>query len=182
MCGPAAIPIVIAAVGAAGSIMSASSGKQEGEFQNDVAKFNARQMENEAVQTRNKGTEEEIRQREKTAQLTSLQRAQLGAAGVDVGSGSALALQQDTETLGEADALRIRSNFGQAATSLESQADIERAQGKAAKQAGINAFRTSLLTGSSSVASKWYAGSRTGSSLGGGSGSSSFSSTNAATA
>lgn len=159
MCEPVTIGIAVAAATVAGAIMQGSAAKQQGEYQNDVSKYNARQMENEAVQTRNKGTEEEIKQRDKTAQLTSLQRAQLGASGVDVGSGSALTLQQDAELIGEADALRIRSNFSDAADTLEGQALIERSQGKAAKQAGNNAFKTSILTGTSSgagVASKWY--------------------------
>lgn len=153
MCEPATIAIAVAATGA---VMQGYAAKQQGEFEDDVSKYNARQLENEAVQTRNKGTEEENRQREKTAQLTSLQRAQLGASGVDVGSGSALALQEDADLLGEADALRIRSNFEDAATAQEDQALITRASGRAAKKAGQNAFKASLLQAGGTVAAQWY--------------------------
>lgn len=153
MCEPATIAAVALATGA---VMQGYAAKQQGEFEDDVSKYNARQLENEAVQTRNKGTEEENRQREKTAQLTSLQRAQLGASGVDVGSGSALALQEDADLLGEADALRIRSNFEDAATAQEDQALITRASGKAAKKAGQNAFNASLLQAGGTVAAQWY--------------------------
>ena len=153
MCEPATIAIAIAASGA---VMQGYAAKQQGEFENDVSKYNARQLDNEATRTRNKGTEEEIKQRDKTAQLTSLQRAQLGASGVDIGSGSALALQQDAELIGEADALRIRSNFSDAATSLEDQSDITRSQGRAALQGGQKAFAGSLLSAGGSVAGQWY--------------------------
>lgn len=153
MCDPVSVGIGARVVS---QVMQGYAAKQQGEFQNDVAKYNARQLENEATRTRVKGTEEEIRLRNKTAQLTSLQRAQLGAAGVDVGSGSALALQEDTALLGEADALRIRSNFAQAATSLEDQASITRAEGSAAKQAGRLAFAGSILGAAGTVAGKWY--------------------------
>lgn len=162
MCDPVTISV---AVMAAGTVMQGYAAKQQGEFENDVSKFNARQLENEAVRTRNKGTEEEIRQRDKTAQLTSLQRAQLGASGVDVGSGSALSLQEDADLIGEADALRIRSNFADAATAQEDQALITRAQGKAAKKAGQNAFKASLLKAGGTVAAQWYTPTSAGSNL-----------------
>lgn len=153
MCDPVSVGIALVVTS---QVMQGYAAKQQGEFQNDVAKYNARQLENEATRTRKKGTEEEIRLRDKTAQLTSLQRAQLGAAGVDVGSGSALALQEDTALLGEADALRIRSNFAEAATSIEDQASITRAEGRAAKKAGQSAFVGSILGAAGAVAGKWY--------------------------
>ena len=153
MCEPVTIAIAIAA---AGTVMQGYAAKQQGEFENDVSKYNERQLQNEATRTRNKGTEEEIIQRDKTAQLTSLQRAQLGASGVGVDSGSALTLQQDAELIGEADALRIRSNFSDAAQSLDDQADITRSQGKAALQGGQKAFAGSLLSAGGSVAGQWY--------------------------
>jgi hypothetical protein len=153
MCEPTTI--AIAAI-ATSQVMQGYAAKQQGEFENDVARYNARQIENEATRTRNIGTEEEIKHREKVAQLTSMQRAQLAASGVDVESGSALALQEDAETLGEADALRIRSNFQDRATSLEGQADITRSQGRAAQTAGQRAFAGSLLSAGGTVAGKWY--------------------------
>lgn len=157
MCDPVSISV---AVMATGTLMQGYAAKQQGEFENDVSKYNARQLDNEATRTRNKGTEEEIKLRDKTAQLTSLQRAQLGASGVNVDSGSALSLQEDAELIGEADALRIRSNFSDAATSLEDQSDITRSQGRASLQAGQNAFKASILKAGGSVAAQWYTSER----------------------
>jgi hypothetical protein len=158
MCDPVTVAVSVAAVG---TLMQGYSAQQQGAYENDVSKFNSRQQKNEAIQTRNKGTEEEIKLRDKTAQLTSLQRAQLGASGVQVDSGSALNLQQDAELIGEADALRIRSNFGDAANTLDDQADITRSKGKAALQGGQNAFKSSILQAGGSVASSWYTPSST---------------------
>lgn len=153
MCDPVTIGATMAVVG---TVAQGYAAKQQGEYQNDVAKYNARQMENEATRTRNKGTEEENKLRQRTAQLASKQRAQLATAGVDLGVGSAFDIQEDTQLMGEVDALRVRSNFQDQAQSLDDQADITRSQGKAAKKAGRTAFYTSILSGGGQVAGKWY--------------------------
>jgi len=130
--------------------------KQQGNYENDVAKYNARVTENEAKQVRNKGVEAENIKRQETAQLASQQRAQLGAAGVDIDSGSAADIQQDTHSLGEADARRIRSNFSLQANSLDTKASLIRADGLAKKKAGNSSFLTSIVgAGVGAVANKW---------------------------
>lgn len=160
MCEPTTIA---ATIGAVATIAQGYQAQQQGKFENKVAKFNARVAENEATQTRNVGIEEENRQRQRTAQLLSRQRTQLAAQGIRLGTGSALDIEEDTLTLGEADALRIRSNFQRQAESLDLGAQLERQRGEAAEAAGRSAFRTSLLkagsgflTSGEGVASKWY--------------------------
>lgn len=131
--------------------------RQQGRVTEETSEFNARVTENEATRLRNIGVEEENIQREQTAQLLSEQRAQLGAAGVELGAGSALQLQEDTQILGEADALRIRSNVQDQAGALEQQAELTRGFGRAAGEAGRTAFQTSLLAaGAGGVAAKWF--------------------------
>lgn len=165
MCDPVTIGTVAAVASASATVYGGYQAKQQGDAANETAKYNARLSENEAIKTRNKGAEEENQQRRRTAELISSQRASLGASGVEVGSGSALQLQTDAATLGEADALRIRSNFGDAAQGLDDQAELTRIEGKNAKSAGKNAFTGSILsaagtfagsTGGQSVASKWF--------------------------
>ena len=100
-------------------------------------------------------------QRRRTAELLSKQRAQLGAATVDLSSGSAFQLQEDTQALGEADALRIRSTAESKATALETGADLTLAQGEFAKSAGDSRASATLLGGAakvagSGVADKWF--------------------------
>lgn len=145
----------------AGMIAEGYSQKKQGEHEDEIAKYNARVTDNEATQVRNRGVEEENIQREKTAQLLGKQRAQLGAAGVDLITGSPLDIQEDTVLLGEVDALRVRSNFNQEAESLEEKASLTRAHGKSARSAGRSAFASALVTtavgaGGGAVASKWF--------------------------
>lgn len=125
--------------------LSAYSSVQQGEQAKDVAQYNAREQENQATQTRNKGVEEENIHRQKVAQLRARQRAQLGANNIDIDSGSAIDLQEDTQLLGEVDALRIRRNYSDQAEQMERQAELTRIQGDKAQKAGyINATATVL--------------------------------------
>jgi hypothetical protein len=158
MCEPVSIGMAIVAV--ASAAMQAKSQREQGKFQHGTAKYNARVAENEAVETANVGTEEEMKHRRATAELLSKQRAKLGAAGVSLGSGSALQLQEDTQTLGEVDALRIRSNFRSQAAALETGAELTRAEGKFAESAGKKAaigtlFSTAGGVAGTGVADKW---------------------------
>lgn len=162
MCEPVTIALALSATA---TVAQGFAAKQKGKFDFGVAKFNARQLENEATQTRNVGVEEENRKRRQTAELLSRQRVQLAAQGVELGSGSAEQIQQNTVDLGEVDALRVRSNFERQADSLEDQAGLTLAQGKAAKSAGNRAFLTSIVAAGGSFlgsaqgtkfASKWF--------------------------
>lgn len=163
MCEPTTVMAVVAVVGGA---FSANQQRQQGKFQESTADYNARVAENEAEATRNAGTEAENIQRQKTAELLSKQRAQLGAANVDLSSGSALQLQEETVALGEADALRIRSNFSNRAGALDTSADLTEREGAFAADAGnTDAGNTgaagTLLSGASTtlgtgVADKWF--------------------------
>ena len=158
MCELTTIGMVLSVVS---TVAQGYSAMQQGKYEQDVAEYNARQSENEATRTRNVGVEEENRQRRLMAEMVSRQRAQGAAGGVDVESGSALQQQVDVQTLGEADALRIRSTFGEQADVLDEEASLTRAQGEAASSAGRSAFTGSLLGAgvsifASPVASKWF--------------------------
>ncbi len=143
MCEPTTIALAMVAVS---TVAQGYQAQQQGKFQQGVSRFNAREQENQATRTRNLGIEEENKQREATAQLVARQRAQIAASGVELGSGSALQLQEDAVTLGEVDALRIRSNFEDQAASLETQAGLTTSEGGFAKAAGDNKFAGSILT------------------------------------
>lgn len=147
------------ALTAVAGLASAYQQRQQGKYQKGVADYNARVAENEAIETRNAGVERENIHRRKVAELMSKQRAQAGASGIDINTGSPLQLQQDTELLGEVDALRIRSNFDRRGNALDTQATLTRAQGKQAQAAGnMNAMGTLLSTGATvatGVSDKW---------------------------
>lgn len=161
MCEPLTIA-ALSAQGAAG-LFGAVSSLQEGEYQAEIAEYNARVAENEATRTRMAGTDEELRHREQVASFKATQKATQAASGVDVDSGSALQIREDTDLLGELDALRIRSNTDQRVEGLQTQAQFARDEGRAAKKSSRFKAFTSLLgsagsglsTGAS-LSSKWY--------------------------
>ena len=158
MCDPMTI---MAATAVVSSAFTANQQIQQGKYQKGVAEYNAAVAENEAQEVQNKSVEEENMQRRRTAELLSKQRAQLGAANVDLSSGSALQLQEDTQALGEADALRIRSNYDTQVEALKTQADLTRNQGEFAEQSGKTSAFGTLLKGAGSalgtgVADKWF--------------------------
>lgn len=158
MCEPTTIMAAVAVVSAA---FTADQQIKQGKYQKSVAEYNAAVAENEAEETRNAGVEQENIHRRKVAELMSKQRAQLGAANIDLSTGSALDLQEQTQAMGEADALRIRSNFEQRAQALETGADLTQSQGEFAEQAGRGAATGTLLQGASTVlgtgvADKWF--------------------------
>lgn len=164
MCEPTTI---MAIAGAAMSLYQGqqanSAAKKQAAYQRDVGKVNARNQENQAIKTRNKGVEEENRQRAATAQLLGKQRAQLGANGVLLGTGSALQLQEDTTSLGEADALRVRGNYADQAEAIDQGAQNTIFESEAAasntEAKGQAAFTSGLIGGATAmmpVAGKWY--------------------------
>jgi hypothetical protein len=141
---------------AASTLMAAKSAQDQGQYRRSQSRYNARVAENEAEEVRSVGVQEENKQRKATAQMLSTQRAALGASGVELGSGSALQLQQDTETQGEIDAGRIKSNYADKATSLGTSAMLTRSDGAAAAKAGRNQSMGTLLSGGAKVAGRWY--------------------------
>ena len=158
MCEPTTIMAAVAVVSTA---FTANQQVKQGKFQKATAEYNSRVAENEAEETRNAGVERENIQRRKTAELLSKQRAQLGAGNIDLTSGSALQLQEETVALGEADALRIRSNFENQAGALDTGAALTEAQGEFAESAGRGAAVGTVLQGASTVlgtgvADKWF--------------------------
>ena len=158
MCNPVAIQAVVAVASVA---MTVSTQRKQSRYQKGVADYNARVSENEAQETRTAGVEAENVHRRKVAALLSKQRAQLGASGVELGSGSPLQLQEDTVTLGEADALRIRSNFESRAAALETSAELTKSKGAFAESIGKSKVTGTILGGASKVldtgvADKWF--------------------------
>lgn len=158
MCDPVTAAVVMT-VGA--TVSQGMAANEQGKYQNSVAKYNARQQQNEATRMQIAANEEENRSREQTQQLLSRQRAQMAANGGVVDAGSNALIQDDTIRQGEVDALRIRSNFGDQINSMRDQAGLTLLDGQASKAAGKNALTSSLISGAAAglnagVADKWY--------------------------
>lgn len=169
--GAVALPVAIlaatgvsAALGVAGAVQEGQAAKEQAKYQAAVAKNNSIIAEQKAVDAEERGGIAERQQRLRTSQAISAARANAAARGVLVDSGSALGISQDIAEMGELDALTIRSNTAREAqahrqmrTDFESQQALLKASGDTAQQrAGFEATG-SLLSGATSVASKWYA-------------------------
>ncbi len=144
MCNP------VLGVMAAGALVSAYGAKRNGQEANNAAQFNANQTEIEALDTIERGNNEEARYRREISQIIGSQRAAFGARNVKV-EGTALDLLNDTTRIGEQDALTIRSNTNKEVRGLYSQASELRRQGRAAKKNSLFQAGGTLLTSGASA-------------------------------
>lgn len=140
MCWMAAIPIGMALVG---GMMGAQSANQQGDFQSGLLTQNAAFKNQAATETEMAGDTAADWQRVRTGQAVGTQRTAQAANGIDVNSGSAAQLQDDTSMLGELDALTIQNNAAREAYGYRVQAGQDM---KNARQALTNA--KSAATGS----------------------------------
>jgi hypothetical protein len=150
MCLPAALPMLAAGMGAAGTAISAAAPfltiastalsvlggingakaeksqlKYQAAVENNnaiIADQNAKFEDQRAADARTRGVQEELQQRRKVNQLMGEQAASAAGAGVQVNSGSPLDIMSDTVMLGESDAKTIRQNAAREAFGYEQNA------------------------------------------------------------
>lgn len=135
--------------------------KAQAKYQEQVAEANRAEAKNEAIRLANKGVREENDLRRASAEMLSRQRAQFGANGVQVDSGSALQVQEDTVNLGEYDALTHRENMRDQVSAMERQANsnysLQMAEASQTRAAGKNALTAGIIgAGTAAVNSKWF--------------------------
>ena len=143
----------------ASTIAGGGAKRAQGIHNQYIANFNARTLENDAERARLAGNQRENDVRRAGAELKSRQKSSFGARGVEVSSGSAAAIQQDTTNLTNIDAMRVRQSVDSKVQSLKNKAKIVRSEGNAAAGAGRAAFRSSLLSGGAQFASSIYSNS-----------------------
>lgn len=166
--GVAALPLAIGA-SAASTIVSASGQMEAGQasaqanaYKAQVAANNAEIARRNSIMDIQSGEIAAVNQGLKTRGKVGAEKAQQGASGIDVNSGSAAAVRAGTAQLGMLDALTIRSNAAKKSYSdlVEQSSDTAQSQldTMASQQAGtageIGAAGT-LLSGASSVAGGW---------------------------
>lgn len=139
-----AIAAVAAVVSATGMIVSADA-------QRRAANQNADIQEQAADAARKKAAYDEQMHRERIEKILSAQRALYGKSGVDMSSGSALLVAEDTASQGELDALAIRYGGDVDAARLRSGANLSRMQGSDAQTAGMIGAGATLLQGASNT-------------------------------
>jgi hypothetical protein len=170
MCVPVAAlaigSLVATAVGGAASAYGAiETGKAQAAsytYQSQLARQNAQVAAGNAASAQIAGDKAQTTQQQRVAQIAGRQRADMGANNIDLTSGSAASVQQDTQTLGQADVENIRSSYydrirGDVAqqNSFTGQSQMDLASASNAKTAGYMGAATSLLGTASSVGSKW---------------------------
>lgn len=147
--------------GALGASRQSEATQQAYNYQAAVNKNNAQVAEWQAQDALQRGTKAEQAQRLKVAQLKSSQRAGFAARGVALDEGSPLAILQDTDMMGEMDALTIRDNAEKEAWGARMQganysSDSAMLSARAGAESSTGAAFGSLLTGAGAVAGSWY--------------------------
>lgn len=146
---------------ASGARTAAASQKMQLETQAAIAEINAKLSETQAQQTLLAGQREVQKSQLNTAKVKSAQRVALAANGIDLGVGTALQLQNDTDILGEIEANTIESNAISQAWGYRTQASNQKVQAvtSRASAGAINpdqAAITSLIGSAGQVAATWY--------------------------
>lgn len=134
-----------------GTGVSIYSSYQEGKAQEQYYTYQAKQdeknakiAENNALRERQAGIEDARQQRIKTLQAIGSQQTAMAKNGIDVTSGSAVDLIEDTRAMGELDALNILTNSERTAQNYLQQADNFTSQSYLNQLAGKNAYKTGI--------------------------------------
>lgn len=144
MCWMAAIPI---AISLAGGMMGAQNARQQGAFQEAMAEQNAAYKEAAAQDAEKRGAVDADRYRRQVGQLIGEQRTGFAANGIDVNSGTAAEIQDDTAAFGEFDALTIANNAAREAWGYRVGAQNDLMNGRMAQSNARSAATGSILGG-----------------------------------
>lgn len=129
------------------SISQASAAKNAGNFQADIYDSNARIAKMQADDAIKRGESEAAKNDLKTKQMIGKQRAAMAAQGLDLESGSALFIQQDTAAIGAEDSLTIKNNAWREAWGYESAALQASTQGQFTRLNTSANYKNTLITG-----------------------------------
>lgn len=155
---------VLAAAGAGTKAMGASSAasaqRSSLEYQASISAVNAQIALDKSSVAQDNGQIAVQNQDLKTAQTFGMQRANLAANGVDLGSGSANDILTSTQLMGARDAAQIQTNTMREAWGYSTQAADDTSNANALKSmAGsvspVNAGLTSLMGSAPQVSSAW---------------------------
>ena len=129
------------------TLAQSRAARTQANYDASVADQNARMSAFQAEDALRRGETETNRARMATKRLIGSQRAAMAAQGIEVDSGSAMDIQEDTAALGALDAQAIQNNAYMEAFGYKSQAIDYTAKAKMSKLEGRTKARNSLLTG-----------------------------------
>lgn len=142
--------------------------KAQGDYQQGMLELNAKGEEFAAEDAMRRGSIESGRQKARTKQIRGKQKASLAAQGIDINSGSAADVQDETELYGEIDRMTIQNNAYKEAWGHRANAEAYRSKGRMAQIMAQGQARQSLVTGitnsvtSGMMASNFYKGKTSG--------------------
>lgn len=147
------IGTALQALGLVASVGGSLAGAQASQ---NVANYNAKVADNNATAERQRAAYDANLQRDQVRRVVGAQRAAGAASGLDITSGTPVAVLGDTAKQGEMDVLARLYAGESAATAYSNDARRMRAEGKAQKQAGFINAGTSLLSGFGQLAANRY--------------------------
>lgn len=153
MCEPTSIVMGIAAIAGAG--ITAYSQREQGKFQEAVAKQNADldlQSRDDAIR---RGAIAEEQHRAKVRQILGTQRAIMGANNVVSSTGTPLGLLAESAQMGEEDAVRLRTNAMREAYGFGVQASSSRTRAQMYRRGGNQAAGATVLAGAANAYGMW---------------------------
>lgn len=161
--------VVGAGVGAYGASQAGKASKNAFTYQAQVAKNNADIAKANANYQRASGETEAAITGVKQREQMGATKSQQSASGLDVNSGSPLAVRESQSEINSFDQMMIRSNAQRTAygsdveaTNQLNQRTIDIMAGDQAKRAGNIGSLTSVIGGASSVSDKWLKFSQAG--------------------
>jgi len=158
-------------LGAAGAVQSGQAAAASGRYSAQVSEMNATLADRRAKDALERGAVAEQRKRQEVSAIVGKQTAAMAANGVDLTFGSPLDTLIDTATMGEIDALTIRTNANREAydyrvqaASGRANATLQRSQADSAEMGGYLKAGGTILGGGGQSYARYKGLSYTGSS------------------
>jgi hypothetical protein len=152
MCLP--IAVIAGATMAAGQLISGIQGMQAANYEGELARRNAALEVERARDSNERGRLEARSFYRDVGSIKGQQVASMAANGIDVGFGSAVRTQEDTQMLADEDASSLYRNIGERtrgfdinASNFRSEAAAARARGRSALVGGVIGAASSLMGG-----------------------------------
>ncbi len=142
-------------IGAA-AVYTANAQQQAGQAQKKLANRNADLLDNSAADAIDRGNQDALQVTQRARRLRGAQRASFAGQGVDVNTGTAAALQEETTSMGEVDAAQVRKNAFREAWGIKTQAGNQRLGGDFSAAAGRNQAIGSVLGGIGDASRAYY--------------------------
>lgn len=147
--GASAAPIFAggAALSLAGGVYSALATDAAGVYNQAMAEYDAKQLDDMAVDAIARGEEDARRVGQEGRRVQGEQRTAFAGQGIDVGVGTAADLQRETLDLNARDMRMVRLNAIEEARGIRTQAATTRANGRMGRRQATNQAAGTLLTG-----------------------------------